>query len=434
MKVLIISAGFIPMTPVGPAYIAGAALKEGHDVKVFDCLFNGSDPGRLGYLLSSFEPDVAGISIPITLGQDEGGATKMDGPKAKIKQIVDTIKKKSNARIIAGGAGFNFFSEDWLIYLEIEYGLRGEGEVSFPLFLSKLSRGEPISGIPGSVILRGDRTFTETGDRIMDLDGVSMPAYELFEPARYNELDIPWGVSTKKGCSLDCFFCSDSQDHRYRLKSSSRVVEEIKYVKRVTGSRRINFSDNSFNCPITHAKSICKKMIQENLDVDWRSGTFKPLGFSREFCDLLRASGCSFVGLAMETASPRMLSNLNRGYRTEDIVTALDNLKGSGMDFGVSLVIGAPGETMTSIRETLDVVDAYPEIKAVWVNIGVFGWRRRILANVDKGIREPAGLFENPYYISPELDGEDIEDLIDDLSLRRNVLIQVNRSMADSGE
>ena len=422
MRVFIISAGFSPMSPVGPAYIAGAALKEGHDVRVFDCLFDRDDPDRLESVLGSFEPDVAAVSIPITTSGDMGHDSR-----EKIKQIVDTVKRKSNARIIVGGAGFNFFSEDWLAYLEIEYGLRGESEVSFPLFLSKLARGESISGIPGSVIMSGDRVFKEPGDRIIDLDGISMPAYELFEPRKYNELEIPWGISTKRGCSLDCFFCYGSQDHRYRLKSPSRVVEEIKYVVRVTGSRRINFTDNSFNCPITHAKAVCRKMIRSEVDVEWRSGTFKPLGFSRDFCDLLKASGCSFAGLAMETASPRMLSNLNRGYRVEDIVTALDNLKNSGMDFGVSLVIGAPGETMTSIRETLKVVDAYPEIKAVWVNIGVFGWRQRTMNGLDRKMDKPVGLFENPYYISPALGEEDLEDLIDDLSLRRNFLIQFNK-------
>ena len=415
------------MSPVGPAYIAGAALKEGHGVKVYDCLFNGDDPDRLAEVLASFEPQVVGVSIPVTHAGNGGKGVGDSRPR--IKRMVDTVKKKSNARIIAGGAGFNFFSEDWLAYLGIEYGLRGESEVSFPLFLSKLTRGELISGIPGSVIMSGNRVFQEPGDRILDLDGVSMPAYELFSPEKYNELGVPWGISTKRGCSLDCFFCSGSQDHRYRLKSPSRVMEEIKYVLRVTGSRRINFSDNSFNCPITHAKAVCRKILRAGLDVDWRSGTFKPLGFSRDFCDLLKASGCSFVGLAMETASPRMLANLNRGYRIEDIVTALDNLKRSGMDFGVSLVIGAPGETMTSIRETLDVVDAYPEIKAVWVNVGVFGWRHR--TGSEREPRKPARLFENPYFISPELDEEEIEDLIDDLSLRRNFLIQTNQPWAE---
>ncbi len=35
MKVLIISANFLPASPSGPAYIAGAALEAGHDVEVF---------------------------------------------------------------------------------------------------------------------------------------------------------------------------------------------------------------------------------------------------------------------------------------------------------------------------------------------------------------------------------------------------------------
>ncbi len=428
MKVMIISAGFLPMSPVGPAYIAGAALSQGHEVRVFDCLFHGEDKNRLEKDLALFNPDAVAVSIPVTTipFRQISGTPEAEDTKPKIKALVDTVKRKSRARIIAGGSGFNFFSEDWLAFLEIETGLRGESEASFPLLLSRLSRGEPLTGIPGSVIMKGDRVLAEPGDAIENLDAVAMPAYELFDTEQYNGMKIPWGISTKRGCSFECIHCSAGMDFRYRLKSPARVAEEIKYVMRVTGSKRVNFSDNSFNCPITHAKSVCRQIIDQGLEVRWRSGTFKPLGFSREFCSLLKASGCSFVGLAMETGSPRMLSNLNRGYRVEDIITALDNLRDSGMDFGVSILVGAPGETMASVRETIRLVDEYPEIKAVWVNIGVFGWRQRGLKDTGAGRGDAGSLFENPYFLSPELDEEDMEDLIDDLSLRSNFLIQVN--------
>jgi len=39
MKVLIISANFLPASPSGPAYIAGAASEAGHEVEVFEALF-----------------------------------------------------------------------------------------------------------------------------------------------------------------------------------------------------------------------------------------------------------------------------------------------------------------------------------------------------------------------------------------------------------
>ena len=40
MKVLIISANTLPASPTGPAYMAGAALRAGHTVEVFETLFS----------------------------------------------------------------------------------------------------------------------------------------------------------------------------------------------------------------------------------------------------------------------------------------------------------------------------------------------------------------------------------------------------------
>ena len=41
MKVLIVSANTLPASPTGPAYVAGAAVRAGHTVEIFECLFAG---------------------------------------------------------------------------------------------------------------------------------------------------------------------------------------------------------------------------------------------------------------------------------------------------------------------------------------------------------------------------------------------------------
>ncbi|MCP4684239.1 MAG: hypothetical protein GY867_02225 [bacterium] len=67
MQVLIISFSTLPASPSGPAYIAGAALKAGHTVEVFDCLY-AQDLNGLGEQIARFKPDVIGISIKFVTG------------------------------------------------------------------------------------------------------------------------------------------------------------------------------------------------------------------------------------------------------------------------------------------------------------------------------------------------------------------------------
>jgi len=59
-------------------------------------------------------------------------------------------------------------------------------------------------------------------------------------------------------------------------------------------------------------------MINHSPEVRWKSGAIKPPGMTMDFCGLMNASGCEYVGLSIETASEKMLENMHRGYRVDD--------------------------------------------------------------------------------------------------------------------
>ena len=417
------------MSPSGPAQIAGIALAAGHRVRVYDCLVD-PDTRHLEGMLKEEDPDVVAVSIPMVTGHipDEsiGFPKGFDNAHPKIKAVTDILRRRSNAVIVAGGAGFSYFPRNWLMYLNLEYGLVGDADVAFPMFLSRCFDEAALRQVPGIIIRSGETYFVSSPRKKADLNEKALPAYHLFDTEYYNKANIPWGIITKRLCAHRCRYCSSHRmglDPVLCLKSLDRIRTEIQHVKESTGSDALIFCDTCFNRPIAHTRQILLDLVRSQASVRWRAGTFKPLGFSTAFCRLLETSGCTYVGLAMETASPRMLANLNLGYRMDDIRLTLDRLSETQVDFGVSLLMGAPGETLVSIRETLAVLDAYPRIKAVWVNVGIFGHRQ--------GGKSGLGTFQNTHYISPELREDDMLDLIDELSLRENYLIQVNKPWAD---
>ena len=173
MKVLIISGAFLPMSssrlqfsPSGVAYIAGAARKAGHKVEVFDCFVANKLIDELKVKLSEFNPDVIGISITFVtsdiLDEDSEFGTKYFDMRPEIKRIVDTIKQNTNAPVVLGGPGFNYYGKEWLNYLNLDYGLRGEGEYSFPLYLNRhpndgRDQSETLSGLYGPPSIDGWR-------------------------------------------------------------------------------------------------------------------------------------------------------------------------------------------------------------------------------------------------------------------------------------
>jgi radical SAM superfamily enzyme YgiQ (UPF0313 family) len=444
MKVLIISGAFLPMSqsrlkfsPSGTAYIAGAARNAGHTVEVFDCFVANELIADLKVKLSEFGPDVIGISITFVTGdildEESEFGTKYFDLRPEIKRIVDTIRQNANSHVVLGGPGFNYYGKEWLDYLNLDYGLRGEGEYSFPLYLSKIEQIGDIYSVPGCVFRKAGKIIKIPRDRITDFNNTAFPAFDLFDCEKYNKQNIPYALYTKRGCSFQCTFCPHSslEGSRYRLKSAERVINEIEHVKRMTKSENINFCDNSFNCPKPHAEAICKEIIKQRLRVKWKSGAIKPLRLTKDFCRLMKESGCDYVGLSIETASEKILVTRKRGYSVDDIREAMDNLSNSEIPFGLSIMLGAPGETPETVSETFRIVDSYPMIESIWVNIGLFLWthHQKVLeaARKDGQLKNDRELFDGAYYISPELPKDYMISLIESLRTRKNCSVQVNK-------
>lgn len=440
MNVLIVSANTFSFSMAGPAYIAGAARNAGHTVEVFDCLFAQDPPHELEAHLKQFQPDVVGISIRTVAGKivDKSAEfyTKPFDSRILVKRLVDVIKRVSPARIVLGGPGFNYYGQNWLEYLDLDYGLRGEAEFSFPLYLKQLAEGGDIYTIPGCIYRQDGQVFKVPREIIQNLDDTALPACDLFELDKYVEHNIAAGIFTKRGCAFECTFCPypSLEGDIYRLKSPQRVVDEIETIHQTEQLLKFDFCDNSFNVPQKHAEAICRELIDRNLNIQWSTGGLKPVAITADLCRLFAESGCIGLGLSIESVSETMLKTMRRGYRVKQVEKALACLSRSNIPFGVSLMLGAPGETPETIAETFAVIDKLPSPSWLWITIGLNLWTRHqpVLdeARRDGQLKDDDNLFDEVNYISPELPQAYMLDLIDSLKERENCHFQVNKPYA----
>ena len=155
MKVLIVSTNTLPAAPSGAVYLAGAVRQAGHEVQIFERLLASDLQGELTARLEDFQPDVVGVSIRLVFGDSIDSeaplGTRHSDLRPRVKEVTDTIRRVSTARIVLGGPGFNYYARDWLDYLDLEYGIRGEGEEAFPQFLKRLAEGGDCTAMPGCV-------------------------------------------------------------------------------------------------------------------------------------------------------------------------------------------------------------------------------------------------------------------------------------------
>ncbi len=440
MKILIISTNSLPASPSGPAYIAGAALQAGHSVEIFECLFAVDLSAELEAHLARFAPDLIGISIRLVHSYiiDESSAfhTRHLDLRTRVREVVDTCKRVSPARIVLGGPGFNYYAQEWLEYLDLDYGIRGEADLSFPLYLDRLEHGEDITTVPGCIFRRNGQIHKIPRRPVENMDETAFPAYQIFDLDQYYTHNISPAILTKRGCAFRCTYCpySSLEGPRYRLKSPGRVVDEIEHIQKVKNPKRFIFAENNFNVPREHAEAICREIVKRKLTVTWGTGDLRPVGVDDDFCRLLLDSGCDYVNLSIESGSASMLKEILRGYTVEQIRQALDSLVKSSLPFGASLMFGAPGETPETIAKSLALIDVYPIPYGTWVTIGICLWTHHqpFLEEARRSGQFTADreLFEGVNYISPELPKEYMIELIDTLQARKGYSVQVNKAYA----
>jgi radical SAM superfamily enzyme YgiQ (UPF0313 family) len=437
LKVLIISTNSLPAAPTGPVYVAGAARRAGHEVQIYERLFANDLEGELSSRLREFQPDVIGVSIRLVFGDEQDVnsplGTRHTDLRPKVRQITDIVRGNTTARIVMGGPGFNYYARDWLEYLDLDYGIRGEGEEAFPMFLKCLSEGDDVYSIPGCVFRKNGAYHAVSPILVEDLNRQALPAYELLDWKQYADRNITPAIFTKRGCAISCTYCpySKLEGRRYRLKSPQRVIDEALHIGDCTQTSRVMFCDNNFNAPRQHAQAICKAIIAQNVAFQWGTGDLRPVGVTEEFCRLMEASGCFYANLSIESASDKMLKSMKRGYTVQQVREALESLSRSKIPFGASVMLGTPEETPETIAETLRVLDDYHIPGGVWVTIGIYLWTnlQDLVAQARREgvLKDDKELFSGSVYLSSGLPKSYLRELPDMLRTRQNYSVQFNK-------
>ncbi len=368
MRVLLLSSNtekinVIPL-PLGLALLAAAARREGHLVELVDLMAEEDNRQTIKEAISSFRPDVIGISVRNIDDQN------MARPKFlldKVKRVVEDCRRVSIVPIVLGGAGYSIFPESTLDYLGADMGIQGEGEEAFPILLDRLERGASLRGTPGLYLrgrgIQGRRKFVKSLEGIPSAD-IPLPRIS----ASGEEIWMP--VQTSRGCPMNCSYCSTStiEGRAIRKRSPHAAVEEIARHAEA-GYRHFHFVDNVFNLPPAHAKELCKRLIDRNLGISWRCILY-PGRVDEELTDLLARAGCVEASLGFESGCERILRSMNKKFSLQAVRRASAALKRSGVWHMGFLLLGGPGETRETVKESLAFADSL-DLDAIKITVGI---------------------------------------------------------------
>jgi radical SAM PhpK family P-methyltransferase len=233
------------------------------------------------------------------------------------------------------------------------YVTDSQGELTLAHLIEELRAGHGLRRVPNLIYAdRGIYRRTLAVAETNPMDEVYIDWPNLAD----RDLGPTLQTRTARSCAFSCAFCNyPERAGSLSLASVATVEAELDGMSRIGDVRNVVFIDDTFNVPLARFKEICRLMIAKRYGFRWFS-YFRCSNADEEAFDLMAESGCTGVFLGIESGSPTILKGMHKAAKVEQYVNGIAALRQRGiLTFG-SFIIGFPGETAETVRETLDFI------------------------------------------------------------------------------
>jgi anaerobic magnesium-protoporphyrin IX monomethyl ester cyclase len=254
--------------------------------------------------------------------------------------------------VCLGGPYVTTIMEEIFKATPAEFAVYGEGEITFSELLFHLKGQKKITEINGLMHRNGSSKVMVNPPRkkIGDLNTIPIPAYDIFPMERY---PLHRMVSSR-GCPYACAWCNSSSlwDRTYRTIDPENMVREVEFLVNEYGKKIFVFGDNSFNVDLDRVDLFCDLLLRKNINILW-SVSLRADIMTPEIARKMKKSGCYNVSVGIESGSNTMLEKIGKGTTTEKMQAGIKMLKEAGIEIMSQYVIGSPGETLETVRESI---------------------------------------------------------------------------------
>jgi radical SAM superfamily enzyme YgiQ (UPF0313 family) len=316
-------------------------------------------------LMRSHDPEVVGLSI----------MTFQRRTALALARLIRALKP--NVAIVAGGYDPSLAPEAYED-AEVDYIVRGEGEITFRSLLRALSRQQPVEAIAGLSFRRlPDARFQHNPARQvtrLESEELALPNRASRVLSGYTFLGRPIDiVETSRGCTYDCSFCSiiEMRGRNFHTFDFARVLADIGDA-RSRGARAIFIVDDNITLNVARFEALCQAIVDAGLnDIHYivQAMTSSIANHGERLAPLMRKAGFRYVFLGIENILEQDLAFLRAsaknarreaGRRTGNAsVEAIEKLHAAGLAVVGGIIVGNPDDTRASIEANLAFARRY---------------------------------------------------------------------------
>ena len=202
----------------------------------------------------------------------------------------------------------------------------------------------------GEILLNWDRPFFKS------LDDLPIPYHHLLPLDRYRMPMIkgPYTfIVTSRGCPAGCKYCIKHviYQNSVRLRSPANLMEEMRLLYNL-GIHHIHMYSDLFTVSRDQVVELCNLIMKEGLKITWTCNSRVDY-VDEEMLKLMGRSGCTLISWGIESGNELILKKAHKGYKMEQAHRALRWAKQAGIKNWGYFIIGLPGETEETIKETI---------------------------------------------------------------------------------
>jgi radical SAM superfamily enzyme YgiQ (UPF0313 family) len=345
--------------PIGLDYVAASARRAKIDVEVLDLgLVDEPDKAMEDYF-SGHDPELVGLSFR---NSDDCFWPSADWFVPKLKNTVEKIQRLTDAPIVVGGVGFSIFARAIYEYAGIDFGICGDGETAIVALTNQLRGTRNFTEVPGLIWQQGDRIIENPPVFVLSQDAeysISMgSSRDFIDNPAYFKKGGQCGLETKRGCNRRCIYCADSlaKGTNLRLRNPAEVADEVQSLLR-QGIDVLHICDAEFNVPRSHAYAVCEEFIKRSLGEKIRWYAYmSPSPFDADLADVMARAGCVGIDFTGDSASESMLRIYRQQHSSRDLAEAVKLCRENNIAVMIDLLLGGPGETPQTVRETIEFI------------------------------------------------------------------------------
>jgi len=326
--------------PIGLGYLQAMLKSRGHACR----LANLSGKGRKEVLdyLRRLNPRVVGVSM-FTFNR-----------KRSCDLLALAREACPGAVLLAGGPHPTHLAEE--VFEDcpaLDAIVKGEGELPLLEVVERLDRPGGWRSAPGLILREG---VTASVPPLEDLDQMGAPV-EHFEADFLDDPGQLSYLSTSRGCPATCNFCNTPEfwGSAVRFRSPEAVLREMALLRARQGLTYFSFRDDTFTANKARILKLMELIRGSGQHPLWNCQSRVNLVDEDRLVAMKRA-GCEFMQFGVEHGSERVLALLDKGTNMRQALKALTLVRKVGMNLGIYLITGIPGEEWEDVAITADLI------------------------------------------------------------------------------